>query len=57
MIDRLWPDRLPISDITMGISPKRADDFDEAYRKETLRRQLRVIAKRLFYKVTKRKVS
>ncbi len=57
MIDRLWPDKLAISDIALAISRARGKSFDAAIRKEVLRRKLHDYAKRVFYAATGRRRS
>lgn len=54
MIDRLWPDKLPIADICLAISKRSGKSFGAAVRREVLRRKLRDYAKRIFYAVTGR---
>lgn len=57
MIDRLWPDRLPIADIAMSITHGKARAFDGAFRKEMFRRKIRAFAKRAYYAATRRRAS
>ena len=57
MIDRIWPDRLAISDIALAITRSRGKSFDIAIRKEKLRRKLHGYAKRVFYAATGRTPS
>ena len=57
MIDRIWPDKLPMADIAFSVATGRAKAFDRAYRREMLRRGLRLLAKRAFYAATGRSAS
>ncbi len=57
MIDRLWPDKLPMADIAFSIAQGRVKSFDRVYRRELLRRRLRLLAKRAYYAATGRKAS
>ncbi len=55
MIDRLWPDKLPIADIAFAVSGARLASFGKAFRKELMRRRFREYAKRAFYAATGRR--
>jgi hypothetical protein len=55
MIDRLWPDKLPIADMALAVSRSRGKSFDAAVRKELMRRKLHAYAKRVFYAATGRR--
>ena len=45
MIDRIWPDRMPVVDIFTAIHPDRAAAFHAAASREHVRRRARAIAK------------
>jgi hypothetical protein len=55
MIDRLWPDKLPIADMAIATSRSRGKSFDAAIRRELMRRKLHDYAKRAFYAATGRR--
>ncbi len=57
MIDRIWPERLPIVDVAIGAPGARPDAFRSAIRRETRRRDLRKRAKRLFHALARRRRS
>jgi CelD/BcsL family acetyltransferase involved in cellulose biosynthesis len=48
MIDRLWPDRLDITDIAISLSPSRETAFHRAADAEERRRQMRARLKRIY---------
>ena len=47
MIDRIWPDRMPIDDLMIGLRPKSPGSFRRAWRLEVIRRAVRAAAKNL----------
>lgn len=57
MIDHLWRDRLAVSDMLVPLTPKRAFRHALARRREAAKRDLRALAKTLFYRITGRKRS
>ena len=48
MIDRLWPDRLEITDIAISVSPSRESAFERASDAEERRRNMRATLKRIY---------
>ena len=52
MINRIWPERLPIVDLLVATSRERAGAFRTAASREQMRRRLRAMAKRAWYKMT-----
>jgi hypothetical protein len=48
MIDRLWPDRLEVTDIAMSITASREEAFHRAADAEERRRQMRDKLKRIY---------
>ena len=48
MIDRLWPDRLEMTDIAISLSKDRAKAFERASDGEERRRQMRATIKRIY---------
>ncbi len=51
MIDRIWPERLPIVDLFVATSRDRAGAFRSIASREILRRKLRTIAKQAWYRI------
>ena len=51
MINRIWPERLPIVDLFVATSRDKAGAFRAAAMREQMRRKLRMIAKRAWYKM------
>ena len=49
MINRIWPERLPIVDLFVATSRARAGAFRRAATREAVRRRLRSIAKKAWY--------
>ena len=51
MINRIWPERLPIVDLLVATSRDRAGAFRRAATREAVRRRLRSIAKTAWYRM------
>jgi hypothetical protein len=49
MIDRLWPDRLDVTDIAISVSASREAAFVRASDAEDRRRNMRATLKRLYH--------
>jgi len=56
MIDRVWPDRMPVTDLLIGTKNGR-DHFGAIAARETTRRRLRLVLKKLWYKFRGLKAS
>ncbi|MDF2116409.1 GNAT family N-acetyltransferase [Roseiarcaceae bacterium H3SJ34-1] len=56
MIDRLWPDRMPVTDLLIGTQNGK-DHFAAIAARETTRRKLRLILKTMWYKMRGLKAS
>ena len=57
MIDKLWRDRLGVTDAMVAVAPEKRHAFGIAVFSESARRQLREMAKRAVYRVLRRKRS
>jgi CelD/BcsL family acetyltransferase involved in cellulose biosynthesis len=51
MIDRIWPERLPIVDLFVATSRERAGAFRSIASREAIRRKLRSMAKQAWYRL------
>ncbi|HEV2574437.1 GNAT family N-acetyltransferase [Methylocella sp. CPCC 101449] len=56
MINRLWPDRMPIADLLVG-TQSDGRSFQSIVSRELLRRRARTLAKQLWYRLRGRKAS
>jgi CelD/BcsL family acetyltransferase involved in cellulose biosynthesis len=56
MIDRVWPDRMPVTDFLIGTQNGK-DHFAAIAARETTRRRLRLVLKKLWYKLRGLKAS
>lgn len=57
MINRLWPGRMAVADMLVGLDADSDAGFRKALRRETLRRALRARCKALYLRLTRRKAA
>jgi len=55
MIDKLWPERLCVVDLFLGLDPARAAAANAAASREALRRGVRGVVKRAYHRATGRR--
>jgi len=56
MIDHIWPDRMPVADFMIGVRNGK-DHFAAIAAREATRRRLRLVLKKLWYKLRGLKAS
>lgn len=57
MINRLWPGRMAVADLLVGLDAASDAGFRRSLRRETLRRALRARCKDLYLRLTRRKAA